>query len=192
MDDVTEQRRRLRAVGRLARARVTGHDRVDATRAVVAALLELPELATARRVLVTAAVGDELDLGDLRPALRARGVAVALPRVDRDDLLAVDWDPDVALQPGWRDVPEPIGGPTATPPDVVVVPALVLDRAGGRLGYGGGHFDRYLAGPARDATTVGAVFHDQLVERVPVLPHDVTLDVVVTERGVWRGGHEAG
>lgn len=163
-----------------------GQERVDATAAVVARLLQLPEVTTARRVLLTAAVGDELDLAGLRDRLLARATTVALPVVDGDRLVAVDLGPDTELVPGWRGVPEPTGPPAAGPVDVVVVPALVLDPAGGRLGYGGGHFDRFLA--ATDATAVGAVLHAQLVDHVPLLDHDVRLDVVVTERGTWRGG----
>ena len=192
LEDVAEQRRLLRAAGRLARARVTGPERADATAVVVRTLLDLPEVAAAERVLLTAAVGDELDLVDLRVALLASGTTVALPVTDGSDLLPVDWRDEVPLRPGWRDVPEPVGAPSDQRPDVVLVPALVLDRRGGRLGYGGGHFDRYLAGAGRGATTVGAVFHDQLVDEVPLLPHDVVLDVVVTERGVWRDSHGRG
>lgn len=186
--DVSEQRRELRAAGRLARSRVTGAERVDATAAVVGRILLLPEVQRADRVLVTAAVSDELDLGGLRDQLLQHGTVVALPVVDGDDLVPVDLREDAELTPGWRDVPEPVGPPSPGPVDVVVVPALVLDRRGGRLGYGGGHFDRFLAGPAADATSIGAVFHDQLVTEVPLLDHDVRLDVVVTERGIWRGG----
>lgn len=190
MRPVEEQRHVLRSAGRLARARVTGAARVDATAAIIARLLLLPEVEAAGRVLVTAAVGDELDLAGLRDRLRDRGTTVALPVVDGDDLIPVDLAHDTPVAPGWRDVPEPVGPPSPGPIDVVVVPALALDRRGGRLGYGGGHFDRFLAGPASGATSVGAVFHGQLVEDVPTLDHDVTLDVVVTDRGVWRGGAE--
>lgn len=185
-DELAERRRQLRAAGRLARSRVTGQERVDATAAVVARLLQLPEVVGARRVLVTAAVGDELDLAGLRDRLLRRGTTVALPAVDGDHLVPVDLGPDVRLAPGWRGVPEPVGPPAPGPVDVAVVPALVLDRTGGRLGYGGGHFDRWLAHAG--ATSIGAVLHAQLVDRVPVLDHDVRLDVVVTEAGAWRGG----
>lgn len=188
--DITEQRRELRAAGRLARSRVTGQARAEATEAVVAHLLALPELATARRIVLTAATGDELDLIALRTRLRARGTTVALPVVEGDELVPVDLTPDTELRPGWQDVPEPVGPAAAGPIDVVIVPALVLDRRGGRLGYGGGHFDRFLARRATGAASVGAVFHDQLVAAVPTLDHDVVLDVVVTDAGVWRGGRE--
>ena len=192
MDDVGERRRTMRAAGRLARSRVTGRARATATAAIVAHLLDLDAVTGTSPVLLTAAVGDELDLVALRRALAARGTTVLLPVVDGDDLVAVPWTPGTALEPGWQGVPEPVGPPSTRPPGTVIVPALALDRRGGRLGYGGGHFDRYLAGPAAGATTVGAVFDAQLVEEVPVLPHDVPLDVVVTEHGVWWRGDSSG
>ncbi len=184
-------RRALRAAGRAARAALSEQARSDATTAVVAQLAALPELADARRVLLTVAIGDELDLAGLQPALRARGTVVLLPVTRGPELLLAEHPADGVLVPGWQGVAEPAGPTTTDPPDVVLVPALAVDRAGARLGYGGGHFDRLLAGPARDALVVGVVFACQLVEEVPTEPHDVPLDVVVTEAGVLRPGAPA-
>lgn len=184
----TEGRGALRARGRAARAGLTTGQRRHAATAVAARVLALPEVRTARRVLLTRAVGDELDLRPLEQRLRAQGTTVALPVVDGDDLRVVDVTEATPTRPGWGGVPEPVGPTTTGPVDVVVVPALVLDRRGDRLGYGGGHFDRFLAGRAADATSVGAVFSVQLVPRVPTRPHDVRLDVVVTDAGAWRDG----
>jgi 5-formyltetrahydrofolate cyclo-ligase len=190
VEHVEQERRELRAHGRLARSRIGAAHRSAATTAITERLLGLPELVAADHVLLTAAVGVELDLAELRTALRTRGVVVCLPVVDGDDLLAVDLVAGAELRPGWQGVIEPVGPPTDEVIDVVVLPALSLDRRGGRLGYGGGHFDRFLAGRAAGAATIGAVFDTQLVDVVPTLPHDVVLDVIVTERGVWRGGAE--
>lgn len=188
--EVDEQRARrrhaLRAAGRDARAALTPEARRQATTAVVEQLAALPELAAARRVLLTSAVGDELDLAGLHPLLRARGTVVCLPVTRGPDLLVAEHPADGVLLPGWQGVAEP-GGPTTTETlDVVVAPALAVDRTGARLGYGGGHFDRFLAGPGRGAVVVGAVFACQLVDELPSEPHDVPLDVIVTETGVHR------
>lgn len=177
-----------REAGRRARASLGTAERDAATTSIVARLAALAEIGTASRVLLTRAVGDELDLRALEEHLRSVGTVVALPVVDGDHLRAVDVVAGSAVRPGWRGVPEPVGPTVVGPIDVVVVPALALDRRGERLGYGGGHFDRFLAGPAATATTVGAVFGVQLVEEVPTAPHDVRLDVVVTEEGEWRDG----
>lgn len=68
--------------------------------------------------------------------------------------------------------------------DVMVVPGVAFDRSGGRLGHGGGHFDRLLTGLR--ACKVGVAFEIQvLMDALPVGPHDVPVDLVVTEIGTY-------
>ena len=74
------------------------------------------------------------------------------------------------------------------PPDtVVLVPGAAFDRSGGRLGWGGGFYDRVLAAIARScgtATLVGVCFGEQLVDRVPRAAHDRPVDLVIAEHAV--------
>ena len=66
--------------------------------------------------------------------------------------------------------------------DFVLVPGLAFDRRGGRLGYGGGFYDKLLAdGLSQGAWLVAGAFECQMVEKVPVDEHDMPMDVVVTE-----------
>jgi 5-formyltetrahydrofolate cyclo-ligase len=67
---------------------------------------------------------------------------------------------------------------------VVIVPGLAFTVRGDRLGQGGGWYDRFLIGTRSECTTIGVGFDLQLVERLPVEPHDVPLDAVVTESGI--------
>ena len=64
--------------------------------------------------------------------------------------------------------------------DVVIVPGLAFTLRGDRLGQGGGWYDRFLAGLRPDAVTIGVGFREQLVDHLPVEPHDIRLDHVVT------------
>jgi 5-formyltetrahydrofolate cyclo-ligase len=68
--------------------------------------------------------------------------------------------------------------------DVIVIPAVAYDQQGGRLGYGGGYYDRYLqqVGPA--TTLIGINFACQVVETLPTLPHDMAVHYVISERGI--------
>jgi 5-formyltetrahydrofolate cyclo-ligase len=114
---------------------------------------------------------------------------VHLPWVDGDQLQAarvVDLAKD--LTPGWRGVREPVRRePVAvTILDVVVAPSVGFDRAGRRLGYGGGHFDRLLARLRPGAVVVGVAFDEQMVDKVPTEAHDRTVDLVVTPTTVTR------
>jgi 5-formyltetrahydrofolate cyclo-ligase len=114
-----------------------------------------------------------------------RGTRVICPRVADDDALehfaltTLDelivsgmglWEPD----PARCDL---VDGPR---PDVILVPGLAFDEAGGRLGLGRGYYDRFLADLT--STTIGLAFEAQVLEQVPVSERDVALDWVVTER----------
>lgn len=108
------------------------------------------------------AVPGEPDLTALADALTARGVRVVRP------------DPSPTA-------PFPVE-PSAV--DVVVVPGVAFTVDGRRLGQGGGWYDRFLAGVRSDALVVGVGFAAQIVDGIPVEPHDVTMDLVVHEDGV--------
>ncbi len=70
--------------------------------------------------------------------------------------------------------------------DLVLTPALAVDPAGGRLGYGGGYYDRFLARLRDDTPTFALIYDGQRSERLPVEPHDVALTGFITELGVVR------
>ncbi len=82
---------------------------------------------------------------------------------------------------------QPVAGAPQTDPDevgVVLVPGLVFDRAGGRLGRGGGYYDRFLLTVPRDAARVGIVPQALVVEAVPMDAHDVPMTHLAAESGV--------
>lgn len=70
--------------------------------------------------------------------------------------------------------------------DVVIVPAVALDRTGGRIGYGGGFYDRFLPRIRADATAIAVGFALQVVREVPRDDGDRPVDVIVTEEEVVR------
>lgn len=177
----------LRAEVRRRRASLDDATRRRAAAAAADHLLALPEVARAETVALYAAHGDELDPAPAGDALRARGLATVLPRVDGASLLLVPVGSGDQLSPGYRGVPEPVGDALpAEAVDVVVVPGVAFDRSGGRLGQGGGHYDRLLATLPRGSLRVGYAFACQLVDEVPRSLHDEAVDVVVTEDGTIR------
>ena len=70
--------------------------------------------------------------------------------------------------------------------DLFVVPGLLFDRAGRRLGRGGGHLDRLLGRARKDAARVGLCYAQRVVQELPAAPWDVAMHVVVTDREVIR------
>ena len=76
--------------------------------------------------------------------------------------------------------------------DVVVVPGLAFTADGHRLGQGGGWYDRFLVRVPERVLVVGVGFAEQLVAELPIEPHDVPLDAIITEVGVHRPGPGVG
>lgn len=70
--------------------------------------------------------------------------------------------------------------------DVVLVPGLGFDRHGGRIGRGGGCYDRTFPPGVRGPTLVALAFAWQVIDRVPAGPHDRRMDAIVTEYGMIR------
>jgi 5-formyltetrahydrofolate cyclo-ligase len=161
-----------------------------AAAAVAARLAESDELARCRRIALYAAAGGELATEPLWRLARARGLPVLWPRLGAGGLEFARCDDAAALELGVLGVRAPGAGCEASalgPVDLVVVPALALDRAGRRLGRGGGHYDRALAAPgARESVRVGVGYALQLVDAVPVGEGDERVDLVVTERELVR------
>jgi 5-formyltetrahydrofolate cyclo-ligase len=130
-------------------------------------------------------IRSELDPTPLMRALAARGARLALPVITaRDQPLSFrDWSSGDQLARGLFGIPEPWPQAAESIPDIVLVPLAAFDRRGHRIGYGAGHYDRSLA-PLRATKTIvaiGMAFAVQEIEAVPVQPHDVALDYVLTE-----------
>jgi 5-formyltetrahydrofolate cyclo-ligase len=133
----------------------------------------------------------EYDPVGLATEIVASGGACALPVVveRRRPLQFRIWHPDVAMVPGELSfgIPHPPDGDPVTP-DIVLVPLVGFDTEGYRLGYGGGYFDRTLAALDPKPRTIGVGFDLGRMETIHPQAHDVRLDVIVTEVGVFSTG----
>ncbi|MFN2557811.1 MAG: 5-formyltetrahydrofolate cyclo-ligase [Nitriliruptorales bacterium] len=182
-----DAKRALRRVVRERRRAVPPEQRTLASAAAAEHLLALPEVSVCRTLALYAALPDEADPAVAIPRLLARGVQPLFPRVVGGELEFVPVDGLAALVPGFRGVREPPGQSIAADQlDVVVVPGVAFDTGGGRLGQGGGHYDRLLARLPARILRVGFCLALQLVTSVPRDPHDLAVDVLVTEEGAVR------
>ena len=136
-------------------------------------------------------MGDEMDPRPLMLALASRGHALALPVTPpRGQPLAFHaWAPGAALRPGPMGTSEPVAGEELRP-DVLLVPLLAFDRAGRRLGYGGGYYDRTLA-TLPGAKAIGIAYAGQEMAEVPAGPQDMRLSLIATEDSVIICGDPA-
>jgi 5-formyltetrahydrofolate cyclo-ligase len=134
----------------------------------------------------------EITTVPLLNALRRLGWTTALPVViaPGEPLVFRAWKPGDDLVPGVWDIPIPPATAAEVLPDVLLVPGLTFDRAGYRLGYGGGFYDRTLEKlrKVKPITTIGVAYHAQMVEQVPRGAHDVRLDYVMTDEETIRCG----
>jgi 5-formyltetrahydrofolate cyclo-ligase len=130
-------------------------------------------------------IRSEFDPFPLMRALAKQGARLALPAVVARDapLQFRVWAFGLAQVPGTFGIGEPAAEATIVEPDVFLLPVAAFDRAGHRIGYGAGYYDRTLAElqRGRHTTTVGLAFSTQEVARVPALPHDIRLDYIATE-----------
>jgi len=135
-------------------------------------------------------IGTEIDVRPLLRALHARGHAIGLPVTPRAGLPLTfrRWTPDTPLVPGRFGTFSPHGDGPPLIPGWLLVPLLAFDDRGRRLGYGGGYYDRTLAG-LPDATALGCAYASQRVDAVPVDAYDAPLHAVATERGILKAHH---
>lgn len=171
VDDKAALRRRMRMVRDLV------DDHLLRSVQLWAAVAELPEYRSATSVMAFVGCKGEPDTDPLFARLAADGKQLLLPRVqDGDIVVCSGLDPRTPSRFG---VSEPTG--PALPESavgLVIVPGLAFTAAGYRLGYGGGFYDRFL--PKLAAPSVGVCFAEQLVDDLPVQPHDIPVQHVVS------------
>ena len=143
----------------------------------------------ARRVGLYSPVGAEVETRDLAYALQAAGMELAYPRMrpsgDAMDFAASTGPDALAARPRTR-ILEPTGPIVpASSLDVLVVPGLAFGPDLRRLGRGGGHFDRYLPTLRADCVTIGCATSSTILAWSPVEAHDIALDYVCTEAGLF-------
>ncbi len=130
------------------------------------------------------AMGDEIDVAPLFE--RLAGWRWVLPRVEEDGTLTFR-DRAVPVETHKWGMRQPVASGSVVPPgeiDLFLVPGLAFDRAGNRLGRGGGYYDRALHDRRADAVAVGVGTEARVVETVPTEEHDRPVDWLATETGV--------
>jgi 5-formyltetrahydrofolate cyclo-ligase len=184
-DEVALRSRKIALRRQLAANRQKTNDieRTASGRALRDLLLSLPEIQMAGTVAAYASVGTEPPTGGLIYALWKRGTYVLLPLLLPDfDLDWASYEGPDSLAPGPRGLLQPTEPPrgvhAVTSADLVIVPALAVDRAGMRLGRGGGSYDRVLARVGAAVPTVALIYDDELVDQVPAGPHDQPVRMV--------------
>lgn len=172
-DDI---RRRVKA----RKTMLDDSDRMTAAQSVFAMLEQTAAFMLADRILMYHSLPDELSTHEFIRRWSPRK-HFYLPRVNGVNLDILPYD-ESRLSLGSFHIEEPTGDDTTDINDIelIVVPAVAFDRKGNRVGRGKGYYDRLLSGSK--ATKIGVGYDFQLIdEGIDADPHDVRMDVVITE-----------
>lgn len=177
----------IRAEMRARRRAVPAADRATLSQSVCDCLLLRDDVRAAFAgnlpIAVYLASPDEVDLTPFVKAALEQGAVLVAPRWNGHvyelgrlaSLESAVAGPHGILEP-------PMSGDVSQPPAVWLVPGLAFTRTGKRLGYGGGWYDRLLAGTDPMSVKLGVAYAFQVLPDLPSEPHDILLDAVVAPR----------
>jgi 5-formyltetrahydrofolate cyclo-ligase len=140
-------------------------------------------------VMLYASFRNEADTWGIIGDLSEKGVKVVLPRTRKAGLELYEYRGPESLKLSRFGIlePDPELCPAADSTEIglVVVPGVVFDRRGGRIGFGAGYYDRFLP-TVPDALKAGLCYEAQIAEEVPCDENDVRMDVLLTEKGLFN------
>ena len=149
-------------------------------------ILSTTELKTATNVASYISYEFEPETSDINQKLIEDGKKVFLPRLlENNDIQWVSWDGSLENLTKNEKIYEPIGSAVEVVLDVIILPALHVDRMGNRLGQGGGSYDRALS--RSKAFKIALLHHGELTSEIlPVQPHDEKVDAAATPEIIVR------
>ena len=179
----------LRAFLKERRASIPTEEKKSYDQRIVETIADMPAFRKASAVLLYAPCGTEIDLIPLVRVARRLGKTVAFPRCDTETTTMQFFvlTPEARLVKGGYGIFEPPADAPLCETDertLCILPGLSFAPDGGRLGYGKGYYDRFLA--TFQGVTVGAVYAAMVAKSLPCEPHDIPAQFLVTERGVMR------
>jgi 5-formyltetrahydrofolate cyclo-ligase len=194
-ESILDRKRKLRRAMIAKRDAIPAVERARGSALICTRLLGLPQLARAHTICVYCPFGSEVDV---RPLVRqARAARLAAPvalgnrrmefvEVDAEELLDPSKTPAFLRSPKRSSTESVLAERGIIAPseiDFIVVPGLAFDEQGGRVGYGGGYYDSYLARPELHAFACAVAFDVQVLSGGALVPresHDRTIDAVIT------------
>ena len=151
----------------------------------------LPELKGAKKIMSFVTKGKEVSTFTLMERILDEGYLLYVPFTRKDKVAlgtAQINDLDIDLKQGVFDVLEPLNEIRDKKPpedlDIIIVPGLVFDKKGYRIGYGGGYYDSFLAEYGSDSLKVGFCYSQFIKDEFPVEEHDIGVDIIITEKEI--------
>lgn len=145
-------------------------------------LRELDIYKKAKSVFVFISYRSEVDTKGIIEDILADGKKLLVPLVKGSEMIAVEVKGIDDLEPNKMGILEPKSGEEVTDVDLTITPGLAFDKAGYRLGYGGGYYDKFFA--KVDTIRMGIGYYDQFVESLVHEDYDKPLEYLLTDRGL--------
>lgn len=169
-------------------------NRIELSERICQKLAELAEYVAAKTVMIYVGVRSEVQTSEFLNSIWTDQKSVVVPMCMGEELALFRVESHDELAPRTLGIPEPVGSIRQDPArkfdvrqvDLLVTPGVAFDQYGGRLGYGKGYFDRLLSRAEPETPIVGLGFESQIVAKIPMGPHDIFLDKVITEKTVYE------
>ena len=177
------------------RDRLSEQQQLQYSQAICDHVLQMDLLQQATTVFIYVDFRSEVQTTSLILRMLEMGKKVVVPvtLLHEKDLLPVAiYDLETDLAPGYASIPEPVEDIRQTnyvapeTIDLIFLPGSVFDEHGGRMGYGGGFYDRFVSNKAPQAHRIGLCYEVQIVEKAPLQEHDELLDGIVTEKRILQ------
>jgi 5-formyltetrahydrofolate cyclo-ligase len=183
-----ERKQLLRAAAITQRKSLTSNDRRAWSALIQGKVLQFPLYVRSGSVALYSPIQNEVDTTTIRDHALGSSKIVYYPRIRENCIELLPVDSEESLKIGHLGVLEPIGErcvSTTEPTELtIMVPGVVFDCQGNRLGRGAGWYDRLLKEMAGNATSVGLAYDFQIVGEVPADSWDQRVDYVITERRI--------
>lgn len=158
-------------------------------------LAALPEFQSSKTIQFYVDVRSEVRTRDFLPRALEMGKRVIVPYCVDEHLELFFLESMDELETGTFGILEPRKQLRGRPEkqfsvedvDLIMVPGVVFDRRGGRMGHGRGFYDKLLAQARPDTCLIALAFECQLIDEVPMEPHDIYVNKVLTEKAVYQG-----
>jgi 5-formyltetrahydrofolate cyclo-ligase len=170
-------------------------DKDEISRRIVASFMAQPEYAAARTVMFYVDVRSEVRTRNDLPAALQTGKRIVVPYCVGGELELFHLESMDELELGMYRILEPRAELRSVAAkrvnvaelDLIMVPGVAFDRRGGRTGHGKGYYDKLLEHARPDTSLIALAFECQLFPEIPMQPHDIFMDKVVTESAVYAG-----
>lgn len=170
---------------------LTQKELVERSNRACRTIVDSDEFSSAETVALYRAIEGEVQTDEIFEEATSKGKRALYPRVEpgNKNLVFCEVTDLDDMPPGTWKIPEPPESARICPiseADLVVTPGVAFDRGGARLGQGGGFYDRMFKRLKPRAVRMGIAFDLQIVEQIPMGPHDEYLDCLATESGMLR------